>query len=314
MSIEEASMAVEQTGSTDTEAPSSEQSTGIDWYAIWDLIGREPHEKITMSQLPSLVTIETNAADEESAAERIQRARELEELDYTGSGYVLETGDPTDDTDSVEDGEEGPTSKNKSTAKSTQEDRTHETSSRSQSDRDAEIEKLQGSIAGVHERLNKIQAENEIIMEAFVNLAGEDKAVKDEIPQLMEGRSNQISRMSRTISKVSEQLEDVGQAQPNQRTPTQNRITAIHKGLVKENVKSNRARWRDVDIMRFLDGQGVDLARSTCSNLLNDAADAHEAFEKKKNNDGRKVLAVDLDKIDQASILRPKNEAAGEGA
>lgn len=301
-------MAAESTA----ETPSAD-ATGVDWRSIWDSMNSEPHESLSMTQLAGLVTVYADASDESEAANLIQEAREIGELDHNGSGYVLDSEpEPAPDHDreaelKAQDQAENP-------SPSTEQTRTSNASCE-EVDVEAEIGRLDRNIESVHGRLSKIKEQNEVIMKAMVKLAGEDSAVLDEIPQMMSQRSKEISRMSRTISKVSEQLDGLGQANPkNKRTPKEDRIISIQKGLVKENTKVGSSRWRDVDIMKYLDGQGVDLAQSTCSNLLNDAAEAHEAFRKEKNRDGRKVLAVDLDKIDEASILWPKNDSTGEGA
>jgi len=298
-----------QTASTD--------GTSVNWRRIWDSMNSEPHESLSMTQLAGLVSVYSDAKDESEAANLIQEAREIGELDHNGSGYVLESEpEPEPEPAADHDREARLKAQDQAENQSTASEQTRTSSASGEEiDVEAEIGRLDRNIESVHGRLSQIKDQNEVIMKAMVKLAGEDSAVLDEIPQLMSQRSKEISRMSRTISKVSEQLDGLGQANSkNKRTPKEDRIISIQKGLVKENTKVGSSRWRDVDIMKYLDGQGVDLAQSTCSNLLNDAAESHEAFTKQKNRDGRKVLAVDLDKIDDASILRPKNDSTGKGA
>lgn len=298
----------------------SAERTGVDWKQIWFDMDTAPDDGFSSSQLCNLVMLHTDVPDLETAGTKVQRARELDEIEHDGSQYVL---DASAATDSADDGGEGESVAETGVEAETDEepDATNDqpagpsTSTQAADDTPDKVDLLEQRVDAMGRAIDTLEDENQILKAALVELTGEDRAVFDELPELMNTRSKEISRMSRTISKVSNQLDGIGQAKgKNRRIPKEDRILAIQKGLVKENVKAGSRRWRDVDIMRFLDGQGVDLTQSTCSNYLNDAAEAHEAFSKEKNREGRKVLAVDMDKIDEASVLRPKNNGGSEGA
>jgi len=282
------------------------ETTGVDWKQIWYDMDTARDEGFSSSQLCNLVMVHTDVVDLETAGTKIQRARELGEIEHDGSQYVLDASQSVaDDTDAD----------NEPTPEPQRETSSSEPASDSSSD-DApdKVDILEQRLDSMNRVIDKLENENQILKEALVSLSGEDRAVFDELPELMTEQSREMSRMSRTISKVSDQLDGLGEMKQQQTQSKRDRIVAIQKGLVKANTRGQKRRWRDVDIQDYFDALDKSVSRGYCSTLMDEAATDHVAFEVEKNGDGRKVLAVDLQKIDDASFLWPKKDAGSEGA
>lgn len=158
----------------------------------------------------------------------------------------------------------------------------------------------------------------ETLIQAFGALTGADESGQIVVDELIaQGRSTgkRVDHMSRTISKVSNQLDSLGELQEDKKPTRKGRVQMLRQHLVDKARSSNGKHAMDYNaVQSYFEGKGMDTSASYASNLLSDAAEGHHAFMTRKRDGSNKKVAVDLDKIEEGSFFSVKKDSTGEGA
>lgn len=294
----------------------------IDWESLWSEFVSGPDSEMSRSQLTTVVQIGTDAADVEEASEIIDSAREENELEYTGSGFILRGADDSTagQTDSAESITESPPESEKEPHQEADSQSVSETQTTISEQELNDIRARQDAFA---KQLETLREENAVLKETIANLCGVNRALVDELPDAARERRATNERVTATVEKISQQMDSLGDVVDEKKNTKKNRVIRVRKHLVFKNENSDseyRMTYTEVQALFSTPGEDDGISESWAHQVMTAAADGdgkdvepHEAFEL-KSGPGKKQLSVDMEKIEQGSFYSPKNRGDGEGA
>ena len=288
-----------------------------DWESMWEQFGSGVDSEMSRSQLTTVITIATDAGDVDEASELIDAARESGDLEYTGSGYLVAGVETERDEEPVTDEPVG--------ADLQEADTDDESGSETVAVNQRDLEEMQKRQDALATQLENVRDENAVLKEAVANLCGVNRVFVDELPDAARERRATNERINATVEKISQQMDSLGDVVDEEKNTKKNRVITVRKHLVSMNENSEseyRMSYREVQSLFSTPGKdnGNSISDSYAHQVMTAAADGdgknvepHAAFEL-KSGQGRKQIAVDMDKIEQGSFYSPKNRGDGEGA
>lgn len=309
-----------------TDSPSEtnghKPAKSIDWESLWTRFGDGLSTEMSWSQLTTVVEIGTDAADVEEASELIDTAREEDELDYTGSGFILAgavEGVTSKDEEVIGEDELTAEQDTETVQKSESQSATDAETTISQS----ELEDMQARQDALSTQLDNFREENAMLKEAVANLCGVNRVLVDELPDAAREQRATNQRVNATVEKISQQMDSLGDVVDEKKNTKKNRVIMVRKHLVQKNENSEseyRMTYTEVQALFSTPGEDDGISDSYAHTIMTAAAqgdrkdvEAHDAFELVSGT-GKKKLRVGMEKIEQGSFYSPKNRGDGEGA
>lgn len=292
-----AAQAVEQT-------TREEDSEGIDWEAAFDAQDLDYGHARNMQIVKALV-LSGQKPDGVEEQEAITRAIENGDLEKHDGGFHIPGYEPTS--------EASPDSTDET------HDETGITSEKQSSGSEETVEVPLEEWEGMKERLEITESRLLTALDALGELTDSkqgSQVVVDELPENARKMNSTVERQSRTISAVSNQLDDIGSVVGDKEKMTkEDRIFALQKHVVEMSRQNGGSFAMDYNaVQSFFSGKDSRISSSYASQLLSSAIDAHHAFFERKSNGGNKQIAVKLDKIEEGSFFSVKKDTTGEGA
>jgi len=183
---------------------------------------------------------------------------------------------------------------------------------------ESRLDELEERVARAEAEARQANHRAEVAIEAvgqLVGLGGSGQIVVDEVAEQARKTGNQIGHMSQTITKVSQQLESLGEVDDNGSFSKEDRIHSLRRHVVEKSHENDSAYGMDYKaVSAFFDGKDASISTSYASNLLTEAAEGHHAFYVRKGESTNKQLAVKLGKIEDGSIFSVKNSSDEGGA
>jgi VCBS repeat-containing protein len=167
----------------------------------------------------------------------------------------------------------------------------------------------------LEERAERNERRTEVVIQALGALTGADESgqiIVDELVEESRRYGKRFDHMSRTISRVSNQLDSLGELQEDKKPTKEGRIHMLRSHLAEKAHASNGKYAMDYNaVQSFFEGKGYDTSDSYASNLLSEAAEGHHAFFIQKRDGSNKKIAVDIEKIEDGSIFSVKKDSTG---
>lgn len=280
------------------------EEDGVDWELVFDFNGLDYGHASRMDIIRALVLSDEKpkGADEQDVFSEAVEADELEKHD---GGFRISGYEPAMPEPEPEPSEEETTNPSFSHEKDVSGSEEMVQIPRS------ELEELRETAERADERV-------ETLIQAFGALTGADESGQIVVDELVaQGRSTgkRVDHMSRTISKVSNQMDSLGELQEDKKLTRKGRVQMLRQHLVEKARSGNGKYAMDYNaVQSYFEGKGHKTSASYASNLLSDAAEGHHAFMTRKRDGSNKKVAVDLDKIEEGSFFSVKKDSTGEGA
>lgn len=280
------------------------ESANRDWETAFEKLNLDPSEPQSSTQIRSAAQVgfkDVNSLD--AAADVVSEAVDAGHLVRKDSGVVVAGHEP----EHVEDDEDS--------ERVGVDESTVTTDTRDDKDIEERVEALQQQNARQAKDIAELQRKNTTLLQAIAEFASPDKnrAVVGELPEAMRGKAKDMNRLSKTITRVNGMLDDLDDMTQERQETTGSRTFQLRRYLVSQ-AENNGGKFKmnDKAVQSFFNGgEGDDIGRSWASQLINKAADGHNAFTVEKDP---KKIVVDADKIDEGSVYRVKNSAGEEGA
>lgn len=277
---------------------------GIDWTLVFDNAELDYGHASRMDIIGALILSgqKPEGADENQVFSDAVEAGELESHDR---GFHISGYEPTPQVSSDSTNETP--------------DETGITSEKQSSGSEETVEVPLEEWEGMKDRLETTENRLLTALDALGELTGSkqgSQVVVDELPENARKMNSTVERQSRTISAVSNQLDDIGSVVGDKEKMTkEDRIFALQKHVVEMSRQNGGSFAMDYNaVQSFFSGKDSKISSSYASQLLSSAIKAHHAFFERKSNGGNKQIAVKLDKIEEGSFFSVKKDTTGEGA
>jgi hypothetical protein len=312
MSTQEANMSRAISGQQ-----TSDSGTGVDWESIWDDSSREPFEEIGPSKLASLTFVNTSASDVETAGEMVNNAVENGELERGDGGYHVAGWETPEETaedvadETTHEQDDGRNRDNRGSEPTT--------------DAEYEVQAIHNRMDAMSTKISNLEEENRDLKIALATLLEpqSDAVVVSEMHDIARKRGKQLQRTNNIVSKLSKQIEELGDMDSSESKSTKSRVLALRQYLVEQAEDADGSYGMDYNAVHsFFKGEiGTSWAHTVMTYAADgqgeeteDGINAHPAFSIQQGRSGNKQIRVDTDKIDEASILRPKKDREEEEA
>lgn len=288
-------MAVEANGATEGDVFPDPKD--VDWEAVYESMGHDPHEPWGMSSLLFATAHTLDAvADEDQAGDLVGDALDAGILERTQGGPRLSRDDdapavksePTaDDADDTDDADADPP----------EADATDSTpadpAEMPRADLEAEVEQLREDVDQLQNTVNNDLA---LIKGAFRELFGLDRFMGEDLPTYASEFRERIDEQAAFVQGVAGDLDVIDDLEGTNSSTT--KIAKLRQYTVEQ--------AHDSEGVDYKEAKGVlEVSASYASNLISEAAE-HPWFYTEKPGD-RTQLRAHVEKIPQGHVFRGEN-------